>query len=163
MPNSIYWSIYSCKVGNIFCAYFSLYHIAYYLTHSRHLLIREKGKGGRRGGKKGGCQEEETQIGRKENSIVMKSSESFDKYVPDLRLDHFSQHIYTKLLVIIISAFVTTTLINAMVRTYTEPFLGPLYTLPLKDPRTSWMLLQEIWMLLLFFLIHPSMLPCKGL
>ena len=68
----------------------------------------------------------------------MKGSESFDKCVPDLCLDHFSQHIYTKLLVIIVSAFVTTMLINAMVRTYTEPFLGPLYTLPLKDPRTSW-------------------------
>lgn len=41
----------------------------------------------------GGCQEEETQIGRKENSIVMKSSEFLNKFMADLHLDYLSLHV----------------------------------------------------------------------
>ena len=56
MPNSIYWSIYSWRVGNAHSTYLSLWNTVYYLTDASHLLLVERESRGGKGRIKGRMQ-----------------------------------------------------------------------------------------------------------
>ena len=49
MSNSIYWSIYSWKVGNTHYTYLYLWNTVYYLTDASHLLFVEREREGGKG------------------------------------------------------------------------------------------------------------------